>query len=91
MIGTHLMNGSAAPMHQSRADAYRAILARWDGSPRTVLLGDMNTYPWEVPPGWPELGIVLDAPASSPGRTSTSARCRPPTRTALTGSSSAPT
>ena len=24
-------------------------------------LGDMNTYPREVPPGWPELDLVLDA------------------------------
>jgi len=61
VIGTHLMNGSEAPMHESRAVAYDQILAAWGGRPRTVLLGDLNTYPRDVPPGWPELDLVLDA------------------------------
>jgi endonuclease/exonuclease/phosphatase family metal-dependent hydrolase len=61
VIGTHLMNGSSPPMHESRAEAYTAILERWAGSPRTVLLGDLNTYPRLVPPGWPELNLPLDA------------------------------
>jgi endonuclease/exonuclease/phosphatase family metal-dependent hydrolase len=61
VIGTHLMNGSAEPMHVSRAEAYRAILVRWAGTADTVFLGDMNTYPMLVPPGWPELAVPLDA------------------------------
>ena len=61
VIGTHLMNGSQAAMHESRAEAYATILDRWGGAPRTVLLGDLNTYPREVPPGWPELDLVLGA------------------------------
>ena len=42
---THLMNGSQQPMHESRAEAYEAILQKWGGAPNTVLLGDFNTYP----------------------------------------------
>ncbi len=61
VIGTHLMNGSSAPMHETRAQAYRDILDTWAGRPRTVFLGDLNTYPRDVPPGWPELNIPLDA------------------------------
>jgi endonuclease/exonuclease/phosphatase family metal-dependent hydrolase len=61
VIGTHLMNGSAAPMHESRAEAYTTILEHWGGAPHTVLLGDLNTYPRLVPPGWPELNLPLDA------------------------------
>jgi endonuclease/exonuclease/phosphatase family metal-dependent hydrolase len=61
VIGTHLMNGSRAPMHESRAQAYRDILDAWAGRPRTVFLGDLNTYPRDVPPGWPELNLPLDA------------------------------
>jgi endonuclease/exonuclease/phosphatase family metal-dependent hydrolase len=61
VIGTHLMNGSSEPMHVSRAEAYDAILAAWGGAPDTVLLGDMNTYPRLVEPGWPELDIPLVA------------------------------
>ena len=61
VIGTHLMNGSQPSMHESRAQAYRYILDRWGGRSRTVLLGDLNTYPRDVPPGWPELDIPLDA------------------------------
>ena len=61
VIGAHLMNGSQEPMHESRAVAYDAILEKWAGAPNTVLLGDFNTYPRLVPPGWPELNIPLDA------------------------------
>ncbi len=61
VIGTHLMNGSQPSMHESRAQAYRDILDHWGGRSRTVLLGDLNTYPRDVPPGWPELDIPLDA------------------------------
>jgi len=61
VIGTHLMNGSQPDMHDSRAQAYQDIFERWNGAPGTVLLGDLNTYPRDVPPGWPELDLVLDA------------------------------
>jgi endonuclease/exonuclease/phosphatase family metal-dependent hydrolase len=61
VIGTHLMNGSQPPMHQSRAEAYATILERWGGAPNAVFLGDLNTYPRQVPPGWPELNLPLDA------------------------------
>lgn len=61
IINTHLQNGSAAPIHEERARSYRRILEAWDERPRTVFLGDLNTYPFEVPPGWPELAIPLEA------------------------------
>lgn len=56
LIGAHLQNGSAAAIHQTRASEYRAILQRWDGRSRTVLAGDLNTYP-----GWPEIGLLSDS------------------------------
>jgi endonuclease/exonuclease/phosphatase family metal-dependent hydrolase len=61
IIGTHLQNGSPPGFHETRAQEYRAILEQWSGRPTTVLIGDLNTYPRLVPPGWPELNIVLDA------------------------------
>jgi endonuclease/exonuclease/phosphatase family metal-dependent hydrolase len=61
VIGTHLMNGSQPPMHESRAEAYATIIEHWGGAPRTVFLGDLNTYPRDVPPGWPELDLPLAA------------------------------
>ena len=56
VIGAHLQNGTDAAIHRTRAAEYDAILRRWDGRPRTVLLGDLNTYP-----GWSELGLVTGA------------------------------
>jgi endonuclease/exonuclease/phosphatase family metal-dependent hydrolase len=56
VIGTHLQNGSAPALHVTRQQEYRAILDRWGGRPRTVLLGDLNTYP-----GWPELATLTTA------------------------------
>ena len=61
VIGTHLQNGSPAAFHETRAQEYQAILERWGGRPGTVFIGDLNTYPRQVPPGWPELNLVLDA------------------------------
>ena len=61
IIGTHLQNGSPAKYHRTRAEEYRAILAHWNGQPSTVFIGDLNTYPRHVPPGWPELDLVVDA------------------------------
>lgn len=66
IIGTHLENGDPQPFKDARAQAYRDILAEWNGQPRTVFLGDFNTYPREVPPGWPELDIPLDAGFHTP-------------------------
>jgi endonuclease/exonuclease/phosphatase family metal-dependent hydrolase len=59
IIGAHLTNGD--DRNATRAASYDRILSAWAGRPRTVLLGDFNTYPRQVPPGWPELGIPLDA------------------------------
>lgn len=59
VIGAHLTNGD--DRHATRAASYEAILAAWGGRPRTVLLGDFNTYPRDVPPGWPELSLPLNA------------------------------
>jgi len=59
IIGAHLTNGD--DRHDTRAAAYESILQAWGGRPRTVLLGDFNTYPRAVPPGWPELSLPLDA------------------------------
>jgi endonuclease/exonuclease/phosphatase family metal-dependent hydrolase len=56
VIGAHLQNGGGLALHATRAAEYQAILSAWDGQPRTVLLGDLNTYP-----GWPELGLVTAA------------------------------
>lgn len=56
VIGAHLQNGSAAAIHQTRAGEYRAILQRWGGRGRTVLAGDLNTYP-----GWPELALLANS------------------------------
>ena len=45
-----------------RCQALEAALSeRWGGRPGTVFIGDLNTYPRQVPPGWPELNLVLDA------------------------------
>lgn len=61
VLGGHLQNGDAAAIHDERAASYRTILAAWAGRPRTILLGDLNTYPRTVPPGWPELDLPLGA------------------------------
>lgn len=61
LIGTHLQNGSPPQFHETRAQEYQDILDRWNGAPNTVFIGDLNTYPRQVPPGWPELNLVLDA------------------------------
>lgn len=66
IIGTHLENGDPQPFKDARAQAYHDIIAKWNGQPRTVFLGDFNTYPREVPPGWPELNIPLDAGFHTP-------------------------
>lgn len=56
VIGAHLQNGSATAIHQTRAGEYRAIIQHWGGRDRTVLAGDLNTYP-----GWGELAQLRDA------------------------------
>jgi endonuclease/exonuclease/phosphatase family metal-dependent hydrolase len=61
VLGGHLQNGDDPAIHDERAASYRTILDAWGGRPRTILLGDLNTYPREVPPGWPELNLPLDA------------------------------
>lgn len=61
VLGGHLQNGDAEAIHDERAASYRAILDAWGGRPRTILLGDLNTYPRQVPPGWPELDLPLGA------------------------------
>jgi endonuclease/exonuclease/phosphatase family metal-dependent hydrolase len=76
IIGGHLQNGSEPPIHDERAVSYRKILGAWAGRERTVLVGDLNTYPREVPPGWPELDLVLDAGFAT---TQNTALCTMPT------------
>jgi endonuclease/exonuclease/phosphatase family metal-dependent hydrolase len=56
VIGAHLQNGSGTDLHATRLAEYRTILEHWAGRPRTILLGDLNTYP-----GWPELEAVTSA------------------------------
>ena len=66
IIGTHLENGDEQQYKAARSQAYRDIIAKWDGQSRTVFLGDFNTYPRDVPPGWAELNIPLDAGFHTP-------------------------